>query len=46
MAGVVGIEPTSVVLETIILPMNYTPKLLYYINLISPKSKDYGLSLI
>ena len=25
-AGVVGIEPTSGVLETLILPMNYTPK--------------------
>ena len=24
--GVVGIEPTSKVLETFILPMNYTPK--------------------
>ena len=27
LAGVVGIEPTSKVLETFILPMNYTPKL-------------------
>ena len=26
MAGVVGIEPTSKVLETSILPLNYTPK--------------------
>lgn len=25
MAGVVGIEPTSMVLETIVLPLNYTP---------------------
>lgn len=25
LAGVVGIEPTSKVLETFILPMNYTP---------------------
>ncbi len=25
MAGVVGVEPTSGVLETLILPMNYTP---------------------
>ena len=25
MAGVVGIEPTSGVLETLILPLNYTP---------------------
>ena len=25
MAGVVGIEPTSKVLETFILPLNYTP---------------------
>ena len=24
-AGVVGIEPTSMVLETIVLPLNYTP---------------------
>ena len=28
MAGVVGIEPTSKVLETSILPLNYTPILL------------------
>ena len=27
MAGVVGIEPTSKVLETSILPLNYTPKM-------------------
>ena len=27
MAGVVGIEPTSSVLETVILPLNYTPTL-------------------
>ena len=26
MAGVEGIEPSSGVLETLILPMNYTPK--------------------
>lgn len=26
MAGVVGVEPTSAVLETDILPLNYTPK--------------------
>ncbi len=26
MAGVVGIEPTSKVLETFVLPLNYTPK--------------------
>lgn len=25
MAGVVGIEPTLMVLETIVLPLNYTP---------------------
>ncbi len=25
MAGVVGIEPTSKVLETFVLPLNYTP---------------------
>ncbi len=25
LAGVVGVEPTSGVLETLILPMNYTP---------------------
>ena len=25
MAGVVGIEPTSTVLETVVLPLNYTP---------------------
>lgn len=33
MAGVAGIEPASVVLETIILPLYYTPKLtakIYY----------------
>ncbi len=37
LAGVLGIEPSSGVLETLILPMNYTPKhlqeLLYYITL-------------
>jgi hypothetical protein len=27
MAGVVGIEPTPKVLETFVLPLNYTPKL-------------------
>lgn len=26
MAGVEGVEPSSGVLETLILPMNYTPK--------------------
>lgn len=26
LAGVVGIEPTSKVLETSVLPLNYTPK--------------------
>ena len=26
MAGVAGVEPTSAVLETVILPLNYTPK--------------------
>ena len=34
MAGVVGFEPTSTVLETAALPLNYTPTfalLLYYI---------------
>ena len=25
--GVAGIEPTSTVLETVVLPLNYTPKL-------------------
>lgn len=33
MAGVAGIEPTLTVLETVALPLNYTPsvgKLLYY----------------
>ena len=30
MAGVVGIEPTSTVLETAALPLNYTPIMLYY----------------
>lgn len=38
LAGVEGIEPSSGVLETLILPMNYTPKLLnaflFYYNLI------------
>ncbi len=37
MAGVEGIEPSSGVLETLILPMNYAPKslafLLYYTKL-------------
>lgn len=36
MAGVAGVEPTWTVLETVILPLNYTPKLklieLYHIN--------------
>ena len=31
LAGVVGIEPTSGVLETLILPMNYTPILQWLI---------------
>lgn len=33
MAGVAGVEPTSAVLETVILPLNYTPKQrqIYYI---------------
>lgn len=26
MAGVAGVEPTSTVLETVVLPLNYTPK--------------------
>ena len=26
MAGVAGVEPTSAVLETVILPLNHTPK--------------------
>ena len=30
MAGVVGIEPTSTVLETAALPLNYTPIMPYY----------------
>ncbi len=25
MAGVAGVEPTTAVLETVILPLNYTP---------------------
>ncbi len=31
LAGVVGVEPTSAVLETDILPLNYTPKRLFII---------------
>lgn len=31
MAGVLGIEPSSGVLETLILPMNYTPITLFII---------------
>ena len=31
MAGVAGVEPTSAVLETVILPLNYTPKQINYI---------------
>ena len=27
LAGVVGVEPTSTVLETVVLPLNYTPKM-------------------
>ena len=30
LAGVVGVEPTSGVLETLILPMNYTPFKIYF----------------
>jgi hypothetical protein len=30
LAGVVGIEPTPKVLETFVLPLNYTPKLESY----------------
>ena len=29
MAGVAGVEPTWMVLETIILPLNYTPNSIY-----------------
>ena len=32
LAGVVGIEPTSTVLETAALPLNYTPIVLIYYN--------------
>lgn len=31
MAGVAGVEPTSTVLETVVLPLNYTPKCLLII---------------
>lgn len=31
MAGVAGVEPTSTVLETVVLPLNYTPKRSYII---------------
>ena len=34
MAGVVGIEPTSAVLETVILPLNYTPRDKQYYNML------------
>lgn len=34
MAGVVGIEPTSMVLETTVLPLYYTPKCSNIITLI------------
>ena len=40
MAGVEGIEPSSGVLETLILPMNYTPlklAMIFY-NIFLPKS--------
>ena len=30
MAGVAGVEPTSAVLETVILPLNYTPMTLVH----------------
>ena len=30
MAGVIGFEPILTVLETVALPLNYTPKLLLY----------------
>ncbi len=29
MAGVAGVEPTSTVLETAVLPLNYTPECLF-----------------
>lgn len=30
-AGVAGLEPTLTVLETVALPLNYTPKYLHYL---------------
>lgn len=49
MAGVVGIEPTMMVLETIVIPFNYTPVsstlILYLITILiarrNKKAKDY-----
>ena len=40
MAGVVGVEPTSMVLETTVLPMYYTPK-----NIASQKTSDNDYKL-
>ena len=44
MAGVVGIEPTSKVLETSILPLNYTPILMEggRFELPNPKERIYS----
>ena len=42
LTGVVGIEPTSGVLETLILPMNYTPILLCHDS--SPQQTYYNLN--
>ena len=40
MAGVEGIEPSSGVLETLILPMNYTPKSRIYDTIFLSNSQE------
>ena len=40
LAGVVGFEPTSTVLETAALPLNYTPIMLYYYTIYFSKNQE------
>lgn len=42
MAGVAGVEPTSTVLETVVLPLNYTPKCLL---IIASKKKEFNTEM-
>ena len=43
MAGVVGIEPTLAVLETAVLPLNYTPTLLFIFKIKWWREQDSNL---